>query len=441
MDMSNREIAFLVWLSIFVVYLWRKSKDGTLGDSFSALIKAFLHQKLVLVFSWAALWVVLCVQLLSWAGWWSFENLKSTLVWAATFAFVTLMDAGRISEDRFYFRKAAKDTVNAATFITFVGDAYTFSLPVELVMTPVLVMVTMVWAFSEKKPEYQPAHKLSTWLLVIVGTLIWGNGIYRVIADLSGFATFENAKEFLIPVLLSLAFLPYLFAVAVLMTYETAIGRISWVLKDPSLRSYALWRAALSFRLDLEGLRRWKRDVELFRPSTREDVRKVIAGVKRQQRLERNPPIVSAEDGWSPYAATRFLAAEGLETGDYHRLDGDDGEWWAGSPMLKLNDGLFVADNIAYYVSGDEQAARRLTLRLHVNDLSRGETSDAKFVAICEQLLKAALNSSTAQNVACVGGVADAVIEGRRVRMTREDNTRPESGYSRTLKIEHSASV
>lgn len=437
MDLSNREIAILAWFGVLAVYVWRKSKDGSLRDSVKAVIKAFLQRKLVLVFSWAALWVVLCVQILAWAGWWSVENLKTTLIWAATFAFVTLIDAGRLSEDRFYFRKAAKDTVNAATFITFVGDAYTFSLPVELVLTLVLFVATVVWALSEKQPEYQPAHQLSTWLLFIAGTLIWGNGIHRVIADFSAFATFGNAKEFLIPVLLSLAFLPFLLAVKVLMTYETAIGGVSWVLKDPSLRSYALWRAALGFRLDLEGLRRWKQDIAAFRPDTKEGVREVIAGVKRQQLLEKFPSAVWVHDGWSPYAATKFLVAEGLETGDYHRLDRDDDEWWAGSQMLKLVDSRFMPDNIAYYVSGDESAAKRLTLRLHVNDRSRSKASDAKFIEICEKLLQKSLNPKDVQSLVCTDGKADLIAEGRRVQMASEDNARPESGYSRTLKIEY----
>lgn len=38
-------------------------------------------------------------------------NLKSTLVWSVTFAFVTMLNVNRITEENTFFRKTARDTV------------------------------------------------------------------------------------------------------------------------------------------------------------------------------------------------------------------------------------------------------------------------------------------------------------------------------------------
>ncbi|WP_154662559.1 hypothetical protein [Solimonas flava] len=234
--------------------------------------------------------------------------------------------------------------------------------------------------------------------------------------------------------MLSLAFLPYLYVVSVLMLYEKTLAGTAWVLRDKSLRRYALWQTVLSFRLDLEGLRRWKRDVGLFRPESRADIRKIITDVKVRQRKKKYPPTVPAELGWSPYQATAFLSGLGLGAGDYHPIVG--GEWRAGSTMLKLDDGI-LADNLASYVEGDEKAVKRLTLRLHVNDRARGEAADARFVQACEALLVAAVQPSASQELVCERGQADTVIDGRHVRMHSEDFADPERGYTRTLCIDH----
>ncbi|WP_028008437.1 hypothetical protein [Solimonas flava] len=157
MELSNREIAAMIWLTIFFVWTLARDKSGEIRRSLAHLVRAFFVRHIMLVMLWAALWIVLCVRLLIWLGFWHLDNLKTTVMWAVPFAFVTLLDANRVTEEKTYFRNTIRDTVNVTVLITFVAELYSFSLPVELLLTPLLTLIGGVAIFSEGKPEYAPA--------------------------------------------------------------------------------------------------------------------------------------------------------------------------------------------------------------------------------------------------------------------------------------------
>lgn len=143
--------------------------------------------------------------------------------------------------------------------------------------------------------------------------------------------------------------------------------------------------------------------------------------------------------GWSPYAATMFLAGHDLTTSDYHRID--DGQWIASSKMLELDRNALIPDNLAYYVEGDERAAKQLKIELNVNDQSHSTASELRFHAACEALLQAAVGEipPAFSDQIYMSDTIDSIVQDRRVRTKKEDFTnRAFNGYSRTLTIDHS---
>lgn len=386
-----------------------------------------------------ALWIGLCVYALAFIGWWNLENLKSTLVWSVTFAFVTMLDVNRITEESTFFRKTARDTVSATVVVTFIAELYSFSLLVELLLIPFVAFVTAFQILSERKPEHAEVHKISSAILIMAGLLYFSHGIYGAAKNFDDFSTWNNLREFFVPIFFSLLFLPFIYALSVFATYEMNMLRLRWSLKDDELRGYAGRQAMMIFRFDLEGLRRWTRNVAILQPSTREEIYTSIAEVLLQKQRERNPPKVPPERGWSPYAATMFLAGHDLTTNDYHRVA--DGQWIASSKMVELDKNALIPDNLAYYVEGDEHAAKRLKIELNVNDQSGAAASELRFLAACEALLQAVVGEipPAFSDQIRRGDTMDSIVQGRRVRTMKEDFTnRTFNGYSRTLMIDQS---
>lgn len=438
MELSNREWASLFWIAAFVGYAVFKDKNGQLAKGFKNVLRTFFVPTIVVVLAWASLWIVLCVQMLRYIGAWDFANLKTTLLWVVTFAFVTSFDTIRITEDDTYFRRTVRDTLGATVAITFIAEAYSFPLAVELILLPFLALTTGIQVVSHKKPEQASVHKLASTLLAVTCLVYVAYGLYMVARDFQGFATWNTLREFLIPIVLSLLFLPYLYVVSVLVTYEQTFAGLRCAQGDDALRRYAAFQAAVRFRFNLEGLRRWKRHVGVFQPDSREGIRASIAEVKANQKKESNPPPVSPDLGWCPIAATKFLAEQGLTTGDYHRLD--DGQWWASSPMVELNEAAILPDNIAYYIEGDESAAKRLKVKLHVNDRPAGAASDSRFRDTCAALLRTVAKElpPTQQEQILQCDTVDVEAAGRRIRLQKDDFTIAAKGYSRMLTVDHS---
>ncbi len=434
MDLNNRELAFLVWAAVFIGYI---STKKTTRQAFGGLIRAFLNPKVVSSLALMALWIGLCVYALAFIGWWSLGNLKSTLIWSVTFAFVTMLDVNRITEESAFFRKMARDTVSATVVVTFIAELYSFSLFVEFLLIPFLAFVTVFQVLSERKPEHAAVHKLSSAILIIAGLLYFSHGIYGAAKNLDDFSTWNNLREFFVPIFLSLLFLPFIYAMSIFVSYEMNVSLLRWPLKDHRLRHYAARQAMMRFRFDLEGLRRWTRNVAILRPSTREEIRNSIAEVLLQKQRERKPPEVSPERGWSPYAATMFLAGNGLTTNDYHRIDG--GLWIASSKMVELDEDTLMPDNLTYSVEGDEYAAKRLKIELNVNNQSRSAASESRFLASCKALLQVAIGEIPPElpDQICGADTMNSIVQGRRVRMAKEDFiNRAFNGYSRTLTID-----
>lgn len=435
MELNNREISFLIWAATFFCFA---SLKGEVREAFGRVFYALFQKKIVLSLTLAAIWITACIWALAQIGIWGSDNLKSTLVWAAAFAFVTMFDVSRISEDNTYFRKTVRDTINATVAVTFIAELYTYSLTVELLMIPLLTMAALMQVMAKNNPEQAPVEKLSTAVLVIAGFSYLGHGIYQATTNFQDFMTWFNFREFINPILLSLLFLPFLYLFSIYVTYESNILRLHWLIKDNALRRYATCQAAIKFRFDLDLLRRWARELTVCQPSTRDEIRESINRIKLRKARERHPHHVDKKDGWSPSIAKNFLIAISLSTHDYH--PSYDGMWFANSSMVELGGG-FLPNNIAYYVEGDEQAAKRLKIILNINHPIDCADSESHFQNACDKLFNMAIGEIPHNLHEQIRGFQELyfVHLGRRIRLTKKDFMGGvNSGYSRILTIDHS---
>lgn len=430
MEFSNREIAFLIWLTVGVAAGAMK-KD--IRSAFGGVFRAFLVPKILLSLTIATLWVGACVWLLAISAVWTWSNLKTTLVWSITFAFVTVLDVSRISEDDTYFGKTVRDVIGATAIVTFVAEAYSFGLGAELVLLPVLTFVGLMYELAKREPKYKSVERLCVAVLATAGISYVGHGLLGIAGDFKNFVTWGTLRDFGIPILLSLLFLPFMYVFGALVVYETKFVALDYFIPDAPLRRYAKWRSVLGFRFDLDLLRRWMRDIGRIRPIARAEIDSSIRDVKARKVKEVNPSPVPSEVGWSPPAATKFLEPLGLHTGDYHSTYDD--EWWAGSRLVEIEESGLLPDNIAYYVAGNEEAATCLKLKLNVNNPDNASASEAKFVEACELLIHAATSgnipTSLQDRLRRLEPIDETVGE-RRIAVEREDNLR---GYTRIFSV------
>lgn len=440
-DLKSREVAALAWLGILVVgIIVLAVRKRELAGSLLGVLRALFHPVFIRLGAVAATWIVASVALLAQLDLWRWDNLKTTVVWALTFVPVSLFEYAKAMAGKAFVRRALVEIAGATVFVQFLVNEYTFSLWLELILIPILVFVALLQVVAQLNPEHKNVERLTAGILAIAGFSYLGNAVLQLIGKFESFASYATARELFTPVFLSICFLPIVYLLAVYASYETALMRLNWAIEDDRVRGYARWRAFWAFRLNLEQLRRWSRDVATTHPKSRSDVRASILVVKRNAARERHAPPVFLDEGWSPHVAKAYLKDEGLDTGDYHAIEG---EWFASSPMLELGAGIFP-DNIAYYVEGDERAARCLKLALNINNPAEASASLSRFGEVAAALLTAAsglqLTAAAAVQLARLDP-AEFTLGEVRANLSREQFLGALKGYRIALTVKPSALV
>lgn len=437
MELNSREIAILVWIAATAIWLLSTPKYRR---SLHDLAKHFLKRQIVGVLSALYAYVAVVIWLLYSIRLWDHSQLENTIIWSVTVGVASLFRLNSITDDPHFFRKAVKDNLTLILLIEFVVSFYTFHVAIELVLIPIVVLITAMAALAELKHEHRIVANVLNNVLALAGAGMIIYALWRLGRNLGGFATKDTFRDFYVPPLLSLLLLPFLYLLKLYAVYESVFARLRSI-KARNVRTYARWHAVLAFGVDLDFLRRWARSVAIFEPHDREEVRGLIREATELRKRERNPPGVPPAAGWSPYYANKFLTSEGLVPGDYHRTFGG---WFASTPYLPIGSGL-LPDNLAYYMEGDDVAVKLLKLVLNVNNPKDPRASEQRFLAAARALVRNALGDKNGRALGdqLLSAVdARTCVAGKEITLSR-NNWRGgiEGGYSRELYIEQRSEV
>jgi hypothetical protein len=214
---------------------------------------------------------------------WTPDQMTATIFWTISVAFVALVNVNSVTEDEHYFRKSALEQIQALALFEFILNVYAFSLWIEIFVAPILAAVGGMLVITESDQKYASVKKLLNSVLVIFGLALILFSIYKVSTDFEEFATSDTLRDFLVPALLSLAFLPFIYVMALYVRYESLFLRLSFFIQDRKLLRFTKWESfrAINFRLNL--LNRWAKEVVSLRPQNKEDVRRALADFKTRR--------------------------------------------------------------------------------------------------------------------------------------------------------------
>ncbi len=389
-DLNNREIALLVWMGLaFGLPMLIPS----VRRAFGGVVRAFLQPPILWCIGVSAAYAAACVAALAAVDLWELLNLKTTIVWFVSFTIVATMEATRAGESLRRLPVLAKETIAVTALVVFIAETYPFPLWGELLFIPLVVLVSLCAEIAKRKPELARTVPVFTFLQAVLGLWALSYAVWQAASDLSRLVTMDNLREFVVPILLSLMFLPFLFFLTLFVAYQAAAVRVQFAIDDKSLRIYAFLCGMAGFGYDLDRFDRYLRDPRWHDKPTRQTVRDIITELRLQRRHERSPPPVNPEDGWSPHLAREFMTNVGLRTEDYHRSFED---WWAQSTMVKVGGDIFD-DHLSYRIYGTQTAATRLILVLDVTEPGTPEASEAKFYAVGGELIGQAVGADEAQ--------------------------------------------
>jgi hypothetical protein len=280
---------------------------------------------------------------------WDFGQLKNTIFWGASFGFVSLMKVTKITNDNSYFKQSVLDNIKLLAILQFVIGVYVFPFHIEFFLVPLLFIFGAMSVISASDEKYNSAKKVIDLILSLFGWIIISYSLYKIIINYNEFSSISTVVDFVLPSILTILYLPFVFLIVVYSVYEEEFIRLKIFIKNESLRRKAKLYSLLIFNFRFSLVQRWREHIIRDNVETHDDLINSFKHILKVRKAEKNPKIIPLEQGWSPYKAKNYLAKKGLKSGFYKKLYDE----WHASAHIRLGDRNSL-NNIDYYVEGVE---------------------------------------------------------------------------------------
>lgn len=126
---------------------------------------------------------------------------------------------------------------------------------VEFFLVPFLFIVYASNIISKSKKELEIIYKLTNYILSITVILLLIFAAASLVKDSKNFVTWENLKDFLLPTILSLAFMPFLYLLTLYGVYDKFFSQLDiWLKKHKKLLEYTKWQALLTCNFSIKRI-------------------------------------------------------------------------------------------------------------------------------------------------------------------------------------------
>jgi len=222
------------------------------------------------------LYILLIVLLFVTIGSWDTSATKITILWLIGTAFIMLINTDKAASDKDYFRKTILKNLKLTLVLEFVINLYSFPLIIELIIIPTISFMVMISVFIGSKAKYKQMIVSLNYALGLFGITLLIFTFYKIANNPQDFATLHNLRNFLLPPTLTIAFLPFVYMVALFMTYRDVFIRIRIANRNSELHRNAKWKIFQTYRLNLRRLNRLSKEVSSLETTNMNDMLTMI---------------------------------------------------------------------------------------------------------------------------------------------------------------------
>jgi len=431
---NTKEIAYLFWITLGLCICLLNS---SIRHSIYNLLRAAFVKQIVITYLLAVFYTSLWIVILWHNGRWDTSLLKDTIFWLLLVPSVSIFKIKQISENKHYFKDAIKDNLKLTVALEFIVGLYDFNIWFELLFFPIALIIGIFLGFAEFHKKHEKITALIKNCVLVAGLLMTGYALYQIGSHYQDFLKIVTLNEFLLPLILSLTYLPFIYMLLLYVHYENTFTVINRAINSQELLSYTKKEAIIKFNFDTSGLKRWRRMLFLEDIKTKSDIDETIKRIKELQIYEKNPPIIASNLGWSPYEAKEFLTNDGIPTSYY--MNNYDNDWFACSDYIKLDEEI-LSNNISYYLNGNKLAVTSLKLVLNVHYPSIDNNAHFKLLTYAESLYSKALNKTMPLDIqsAIIEGIENSSNEIiAHTFVNKQEWQSKTNGYSIKFEIKH----
>ena len=198
-SLTTREWSLLIWMFGITGYLLLSPKFVEVQESFRELIKNLLARQIITIMILITVYVITCVYGLFQAGLWGWHQLKVTIIWYVLTATLVIFKLQSIKKDYHYFKNLVLNNFKLVAILGFVVGTYTFNLYIELILMPLLFLISGMLGIAQSKKEYKSLEKILNGILALIGFLFVTYSIYMVFFDFGKIANQDSIRDFYVP--------------------------------------------------------------------------------------------------------------------------------------------------------------------------------------------------------------------------------------------------
>ena len=219
---NTREIATGVW--IFAFLIWGMTSTNV-RKSLLLVVKHMFNRILLLTFLITALYLNGISVLLSKIFTWQPEHTKALVFWGIFAGLSLVFRSVKASRHQFPIRGLVFDQLKFVIVVEFLVNLYSFPLIVELITLPIIAMLAMSAEYSKEKPEYAAGLKVMNGVLTIYTLTLFLFSIGLLIKS-NDHGGHELLTGLVLPVVIFIMFLPFLYALITYMNYDLLFARV-----------------------------------------------------------------------------------------------------------------------------------------------------------------------------------------------------------------------
>ena len=223
---STREIATGVWLLIILIYMIvNKSTRKSIVSILKIVLGKQLGSLLLLILAYNASLTYFfskCLPI------WKMIYLKDIILWLLTSGIFMAFNACDKKADEHYIWQCVRKNIGIAVAFEFIVHTFTFHIIIELLIIPVIFLVTAINVMTEKKEEYKQVYSLSNGLLAIIGICIAFGTIKTGVSEWAELNKVDTVVSFLVPIVYLICDIPLIYLIQVITEYQLIFVRMSF---------------------------------------------------------------------------------------------------------------------------------------------------------------------------------------------------------------------
>lgn len=252
---NNRELASATLLTIIFLWGWGKGPDFRVA--LYGVVKSLLQGSILITLLTLLMYVLIVVNFLAELQIWNSTQTKNTILWFLFIGVSQLFSATKIKDMNLYLKTSINSQLRLIVIIEFLVAFHSYGYFTEIILVSVVTLLMCCSVVSERKAENKKSKRIFDAMVSCIGIFIFLDSMLSIYLDPSAFLNIDTFRDFLIPVALSVSFLPYMYFFYYFMSYEKAFVKIRIYTDCRSLQRYAKIKLLISFRGNVKLINDW----------------------------------------------------------------------------------------------------------------------------------------------------------------------------------------